>query len=98
MATQEEQLVMAWDEAGAVLSGSAFNSVINELVERAFQTFVNTEPADKDKREYAYNHYRALVDVVDTLKQRVQVRDSIIEQQNGDNSQEETAPWTTSKM
>jgi hypothetical protein len=92
MPTQEEQLVMAGDEAGAVLSGSAINSVINELVERAFQTFVNTEPADKDKREYAYNHYRALVDVVDTLKQRVQVRDSIIEQQNGDNSQEETAP------
>ena len=92
MSTQEEQLVMAGDEAGAVLSGSAFNSVINELVERSFQTFVNTEPADKDKREYAYNHYRALVDVVDTLKQRVQVRDSIVEQQNGDNSQEETAP------
>jgi len=92
MATQEEQLVMAGDEAGAVLSGSAFNSVINDLVERSFQTFVNTEPADKDKREYAYNHYRALVDVVDTLKQRVQVRDSIVEQQNGDNSQEETAP------
>jgi len=92
MPTQEEQLVMAGDEAGAVLNGSAFNSVINELVERAFQTFVNTEPADKDKREYAYNHYRALVDVVDTLKQRVQVRDSIVEQQNGDNSQEETAP------
>jgi hypothetical protein len=92
MPTQEEQLVVAGDEAGAVLSGSAFNSVINELVEKSFQTFVNTEPADKDKREYAYNHYRALVDVVDTLKQRVQVRDSIIEQQNGDNSQEETAP------
>jgi len=92
MSTQEEQLVMAGDEAGAVLNGSAFNSVINDLVERTFQTFVNTEPADKDKREYAYNHYRALVDVVDTLKQRVQVRDSIIEQQNGDNSQEETAP------
>lgn len=92
MPTQEEQLVMAGDEAGAVLSGSAFNSVINELVERSFQTFVNTEPADKDKREYAYNHYRALVDVVDTLKQRVQVRDSIVEQQNGDTSQEEPAP------
>ena len=92
MSTQEEQLVVAGDEAGAVLNGSAFNSVINDLVERTFQTFVNTEPADKDKREYAYNHYRALVDVVDTLKQRVQVRDSIIEQQNGDNSQEETAP------
>ena len=92
MSTQEEQLVVAGDEAGAVLSGSAFNSVINELVERTFQTFVNTEPFDKDKREQAYSHYRALVDVVDTLKQRVQVRDSIVEQQNADNRQEETAP------
>jgi len=92
MPNQEEQLVMAGDEAGAVLSGSAFNSVINDLVERAFQNFVNSEPEDKDKREHAYSHYRALVDVVDTLKQRVQVRDSIIEQQNADNRQEETAP------
>jgi hypothetical protein len=92
MPTQEEQLVMAGNEAGAVLSGSAFNSVINELVERAFQTFVNSAPADKDTREHAYSHYRAIVDVVDTLKQRVQVSQSIIEQQNGDNSQEETAP------
>ena len=92
MPNQEEQLVMAGDEAGAVLSGSAFNSVINDLVERAFQNFVNSEPEDKDKREHAYSHYRALVDVVDTLKQRVQVRDSIVEQQNGETSQEEPAP------
>ena len=89
MPTQEEQLVTAGDEADALLKGSAFTSVVNDLVERAFQTFVNTAPEDKEKREYAYNHYRALVDVVDTLKQRVQVRDSILEQQNGDNSQEE---------
>ena len=92
MSTQEEQLVVAGDEADVLLKGTAFTSVINELVERAFQTFVNTAPEDKEKREYAYSHYRALVDVVDTLKQRVQVRDSIIEQQNGDNSQEEQAP------
>ena len=92
MTTQEEQLVVAGDEADALLKGTAFTSVINELVERAFQTFVNTAPEDKEKREYTYSHYRALVDVVDTLKQRVQVRDSIIEQQNGDNSQEEQAP------
>ena len=89
MPTQEEQLVVAGDEADVLLKGTAFTSVINELVERAFQTFVNTAPEDKEKREYAYSHYRALVDVVDTLKQRVQVRDSILEQQNGDNSQEE---------
>lgn len=91
-ATQEEHLVTTGDEAEAVLSAPAFTSVVNDLVERAFQSFVNTGPEDKDKREYSYSHYRALVDVVDTLKQRVQVRDSILEQQNGDNSQEEQAP------
>lgn len=89
MTTQEEQLVVAGEEAEAILKAPAFTSVINDLVDRAFQTFTNTAPEDREKREYAYNHYRALVDVVDTLKQRVQVRDSILEQQNGDNSQEE---------
>tara|TARA_B100000780_G_scaffold278977_1_gene254744 strand:- start:1699 stop:1977 length:279 start_codon:yes stop_codon:yes gene_type:complete len=92
MPTQEEQLIVAGDEAEVLLQNSAFNSVINELVERAFQTFVNTGPEDVEKREYSYNHYRAIVDVVDTLKQRVQVSQSITEQQNGDNSQEEPAP------
>tara|TARA_B110000879_G_scaffold174692_1_gene227594 strand:- start:184 stop:462 length:279 start_codon:yes stop_codon:yes gene_type:complete len=92
MPNQEEQLVMAGDEASTTLESAAFNSVINELVERTFQSFVNTEPGDQDKRENAYSHYRALVDVVDTLKQRVQVRDSIVEQQNGETSQEEPAP------
>ena len=95
MSTQEEQLVVAGDEASTVLESAAFNSVINELVEKTFQSFVNTDPNGQDKRENAYSHYRALVDVVDTLKQRVQVRNNIIEQleqQNGETSQEEPAP------
>ena len=66
MATQEEQLVMAGDEAEALIGASAFTSVINELVEQTFQAFVNTPPEDREKREQAYSHYRALVDVVNT--------------------------------
>lgn len=91
MPAQEEQLVAAGDEAEVLLQGSAFTSVVNELVEQSFQTFVTTGPEDSVKREHAYNHYRALVDVVNTLKQRVQVRDSILEQNQikGDTSQEE---------
>lgn len=91
MPSQEEQLVVAGDEAEVLLQSPAFTSVINELVDQAFQTFVNTAPEDKDKRESAYSHYRALVDVVNTIKQRVEVRDTITQQQlnNGDNSQED---------
>jgi len=89
MPTQEEQLVVAGDEAEGLLQTPAFTSVIDETVESAFHSFVNTEPEDIDGRELVYSHYRAIVDVVNTLKQRVQVRDSILEQQNGDTSQEE---------
>ena len=87
MPTQEEQLVVAGDEAEVLLQAPAFTSVINDLVDQAFQAFVNTGPDEAAQREQAYSHYRALVDVVNTLKQRVQVRDSIVN--NGDNSQEE---------
>jgi len=87
MPTQEEQLVMAGDEAEAVLSAPAFTSVVDSIVEQAFSTFVNTQPVDEHLREKAYYHYRAIADVVNTLKQRVEVRDNIVAQ--GDNSQEE---------
>ncbi len=84
---QEEQLVETGEAASAVLSQPAFNQVINSLVERSFQTFVNTNPDQGQQREQAYNHYRALVDVVDTLKQQVSVRDEILAK--GDTRQEE---------
>lgn len=87
MPTQEEQLVTAGDEAEAVLSAPAFTSVVDSIVESAFSTFVNSRPDDKLKRETSYHHYRAIADVVNTLKQRVEVRDNILAQ--GDNSQEE---------
>lgn len=87
MPTQEEQLVTAGDEAEAVLSAPAFTSAVDEVVEQSFSTFVNSDPSANSSREQAYNHYRAIADVVNTLKQRVDVRDAIIAQ--GDNSQEE---------
>ena len=87
MPTQEEQLVTAGDEAEAVLSAPAFTSVVDSIVESAFSTFVNSQPDDKLKRETSYHHHRAIADVVNTLKQRVEVRDNILAQ--GDNSQEE---------
>lgn len=87
MTTQEEQLVQAGDDAETLLSADAFDRVINGLVESTFQAFVNSKPEDGDHRERTFTHYRALVDVVNTLKQQVSVRDEILAK--GDNSQEE---------
>ena len=87
--TNEHDLIQQGDEAEALLSSEAFNTVVNRLVESTFQTFVNTKPEDTERREITYNHYRALVDIVNTLKQFVSVRDEIMaKNDNSDNNGE----------
>jgi len=83
----EEEHTEIGQAAEAVLALPAFNQVVNSLVESSFQTFVNSKPDQGEIRERAYNHYHGLVDVVDTLKQRVAVRDEILAK--GDTRQEE---------
>ena len=92
MTIQEEQLkqdelIRMGFEAEHLLDNPAFNSTINNLVDQAFQAFCNSKPEQSSERERSYHHYRALVDVVSTLQQRVAVRDQITA--NDNNSQEE---------
>ena len=82
MATEQEILVEQGEQAETLLANPVFSSVVNELVDQAFQSFVNSQPQEADKREQSYRHYRALVDVVSTLKQRVAVRDGIVDANN----------------
>ena len=84
--TEEEHIELG-QASETVLDLPAFNQVVNHLVESAFQTFVNSKPDQGEVRERAYNHYHGLVDVVDTMKQRVAVRDEILAK--GDTRQEE---------
>lgn len=87
---ENEKKIALGDDAELLLENAAFGSTLEEIVESSFQDFVTSKPDDKNKRECAYNHYRAIVDVVNTLKLRIQVRDQIIELQNQEN--EEPAP------
>lgn len=88
MQNQEEELLRLGDEAEILISNPAFNSTVNQLVDVSFQAFVNSKPEDKEGRERSYNHYRALVDIVNTLQQRVSVRNEI-NAKAGDNNQED---------
>ncbi len=88
-ASQEEQLVMLGNDAELLLNTPVFNQTINSLVEATFQSFVNSKPENKHERESSYHHYRALVDIVNTLKQRVSVRDEIDSKNQSDNSNKE---------
>ena len=72
-----EELMGLGDEAEALLNTPTFNKTVNSLVDACFQKFANTAPEDAAAREQSYNLYRGLVEIVNTLQQRVAVRDQI---------------------
>jgi|TARA_B110000285_G_scaffold215398_1_gene261693 hypothetical protein len=85
----EEQLVNEGTAAEVLLQSEAFDSVVNDLVETTFQSFATSAPGENENREGAYQSYKALVDIVNTLKQRVAVRDDINERASESRSEEE---------
>ena len=90
MEEQEEQLVQMGNAAEVLLDSEAFSTTINQLVDASFQNFTNSTPDETVKREQSYQHYRALVDIVSTLRQRVTVKDEIVSKMaDDDNNQEE---------
>lgn len=82
---ETDVLVQQGNDAETILDYPAFSNIVNSIVDASFQTFSNTKPEDTSARERAYNHYRAIVDIVNTLQQRVQVRDQILAAQDDNN-------------
>ena len=74
----EDELIALGSDAEVLLNSSAFNTTVNALVDQTFHTFSNSPPDKPEDRETAHSSYRALVDIVNTLRQRVSVRDEII--------------------
>jgi hypothetical protein len=85
----QEALVSLGNDAETLLSTPVFTNTINALVESTFQAFINSKPEADTERTTTYHHYRALVDIVNTLKQRVSVRDEINDKNKSDNSEKE---------
>jgi hypothetical protein len=73
----EEQLVALGTDAEALLATEAFNKTMNIMVDATVQAFLGSAPDEDSKRTEAHAHYRALVDIVNTLRQQVEVRDQI---------------------
>ena len=82
----EEELLLEGDKAEALVSSEAFGDVVNNLVEDSFQRFVNSKPEERNTREQSYSQYRALISIVHTLQQRVNVRNEIMAQRENDDS------------
>lgn len=88
---EEEQLISYGESADNLLNNNHFNKTVDNLVQSTFQAFVNSKLEDAEGRERTYAHYRALVDIVNTLRQQVSVRDEILAKREADydNSKED---------
>ena len=85
----EEQLATLGTDAETLLNTEVFTRTINSLVDATMQVFLGSAPDEEAKREKAYSHYNALVDIVNTLKQQVEVRDQIDAKVNEVTTEEE---------
>ena len=85
----EEQLTLLGNDAEALLNTEAFTKTLNTTVDATVQAFLGSAPDEADKRTEAYGHYRALVDIVNTLRQQVEVRDQIDAKLNEEETTEE---------
>jgi hypothetical protein len=85
----EEQLTLLGNDAEALLNTEAFTRTLNTMVDATVQAFLGSAPDEADKRTEAYGHYRALVDIINTLRQQVEVRDQIDAKLNEEETTEE---------
>tara|TARA_B100000780_G_scaffold61148_2_gene39355 strand:+ start:5356 stop:5634 length:279 start_codon:yes stop_codon:yes gene_type:complete len=73
----DEQLVEIGNEADVLLKNETFNKLLNLMVDGTVQSFLTSAEDETAEREKAYNHYRALTDMVATLRQMIEVRDQV---------------------
>ena len=75
--SSEEALVQKGEDAELLLGLTAFTNLVNTQIENATQQFFASTPEQHEQREDAYVQYRALADLVNTLRQQVEVLDQI---------------------
>lgn len=88
---KEEALIKQGQEAEQLLTTDAFHGTITQLIDQTFNVFTGSSPEDTQKREAAFYAYRGICDIVDTLQQRVVIKNQILEHRAGEdnNYQEE---------
>lgn len=78
----QEELIRLGEDCETLLKSEPMSHVTNKLVEQYFQNWTNTSPDQSKERSVTYYQYRALVDLINTMKQHVSVKDEIIAQRD----------------
>ena len=85
----QETLVRLGEEAECCSIARLSAAPSTQLVDASFQTFSNTAPLRPRNAKPPTTHYRALVDIVSTLRQRVSVKDEIVSKEADDDTNQE---------
>lgn len=86
----DEELVLVGNDAEILLANETFTKLINLMVDGTVQTFLNSSDEEEDKRVKAHAHYRAIGDIVGTLRQMIEVRDQINDKNDPNEGEEIT--------
>tara|TARA_B110000908_G_C10147874_1_gene399914 strand:+ start:597 stop:875 length:279 start_codon:yes stop_codon:yes gene_type:complete len=71
--TNEDELVNKGEDAEMLLGLDAFTNMVDSQIQAATQQFFASDPEDFEMREDAYLQYRALAELISTLRQQVEV-------------------------
>lgn len=89
LSQEEQQIVEAGIQARYLLENETFQGAINALSEQLSTAIINTGLEDDKRRERLYLMHTCLVELVNTLKQRVAAKENIEQRENADDNETE---------
>lgn len=78
MDNNDQLLIERGIAATEILENQAFGAVVNDLLNYYAQSSMNSQPNQSELREAAYYQFRALNDVVNTLRQWAIMKDTLL--------------------
>jgi hypothetical protein len=75
---EDQELIEQGTQAEMLLGNDAFTKTVNGLLDQYVSLFFSTDPLQKDEREVAYHSARAMQEIVNTLNQKVMMKNQIL--------------------
>ena len=76
---EDQQIIEQGNHAEILLGNDAFTKTVNGLLDQYVSLFFSTDPLQYEEREIAYHSARAMQEIVNTLNQKVLMKNQIIE-------------------
>lgn len=76
---EDHQIIEQGHHAETLLANEAFNSTVRGLLDQYVGIFFSTDPMQEDERQVAYFSARAVQEIINTLNQKVLMKNQVLE-------------------